>query len=186
MEASKASAPLIHHAHLLLSLDNSAPLSTSSCLATSESPISSTAYLRGAGGINLLDDAIPSPKLSPQISERSGSPQLSSLTLFSVDDGSTLSHLTNDYQEIYETSEGPNEIQALLSVSSSNAVPLFQIETGNMEGSNDKLHMCAQPGCSVSFLRRHDLLRHQRSVHLLTQRILACSKCGKQFARTDS
>ncbi|KAI9332782.1 hypothetical protein BDR26DRAFT_868888 [Obelidium mucronatum] len=138
--------------------------------AISVSSIASSSY-RGAGGINLLidsDDMIcnslsdfswldPRSDVSPQ--ENSIAPQSQSCI------------------ELPETQI--KRRGARLPSSKPTRSP-----SADDSSADEKIHNC--PHCDIKFARRHDLLRHQRSVHLLTQRIFACQKCGKEFARTDS
>ncbi|KAF2162521.1 hypothetical protein M409DRAFT_69100 [Zasmidium cellare ATCC 36951] len=46
-------------------------------------------------------------------------------------------------------------------------------------------HACHYPGCKRRFVRRTDLIRHERSVHL-RERHFSCPLCHSAFARKDT
>ncbi|KAK5165098.1 uncharacterized protein LTR77_009195 [Saxophila tyrrhenica] len=46
-------------------------------------------------------------------------------------------------------------------------------------------HLCPYSSCDKRFVRRTDLVRHQRSVHL-KERNHVCHRCGSSFARRDT
>ncbi|KAI8622333.1 hypothetical protein BC830DRAFT_1089500 [Chytriomyces sp. MP71] len=58
------------------------------------------------------------------------------------------------------------------------------------EHTNTRPYACAAPDCFFSFVRKHDLLRHVRSVHGGNEEELSstieCAGCGKSYSRLDA
>ncbi|KAI8613109.1 hypothetical protein BC830DRAFT_1066932, partial [Chytriomyces sp. MP71] len=62
----------------------------------------------------------------------------------------------------------------------------WHLQSHSKHHSNERDFNCDLPSCGAKFQRRHDLLRHLKSVHSKTEdRTITCV-CGKSFGRLDS
>ncbi|KAJ3025814.1 UNVERIFIED_CONTAM: hypothetical protein HDU68_006624 [Siphonaria sp. JEL0065] len=145
--------------------------------------------LRGPGGINLLDSPCNSPVLGP-IGEAS-----SSRCDLNLDDHFSSSlhpeSSTSDYKDCEDDAAHSDMSYLSNRQDSPFDDPEFSafarpctLQVHYNEHNNIRPFECTN--CPIKFTRKHDLLRHERTVHSKGKPTSCCCNCGMSFSRSDA